>query len=72
MFLDQDGSVYICGSNKYGQLGLGHTNFVGIPTKIEGLPQIDHLGTPKKKIIYHKNARNAMLKKSCNNHCMMI
>ena len=35
VFLDEDGSVWTCGSNTYGQLGLGHFNNNAEPTKID-------------------------------------
>lgn len=39
--LDQKGTVYVCGSNKYGQLGLGKNKIqVTEPTKINNLPPI--------------------------------
>ena len=34
-FVGEDGTVYTCGNNKYGQLGLGHTNEVINPTKTD-------------------------------------
>eukprot|EP01105_Mastigella_eilhardi_P007995 TRINITY_DN1977_c0_g1_i3.p1 TRINITY_DN1977_c0_g1~~TRINITY_DN1977_c0_g1_i3.p1 ORF type:complete len:585 (+),score=67.20 TRINITY_DN1977_c0_g1_i3:111-1757(+) len=44
LFLSADLSVYSCGFNKYGQLGLGDTVDRTTPQLIEGLPQIAHLG----------------------------
>jgi len=36
-FINALGEVYVTGYNAYGQLGLGHTNDVIVPTKVEGL-----------------------------------
>lgn len=36
-FINALGEVYVTGYNAHGQLGLGHTNDVIVPTKIEGL-----------------------------------
>lgn len=35
LFLTSSGRVYVIGDNKYGQLGLGHTQRIDIPTLIE-------------------------------------
>ena len=40
IFLTGRGEVYICGSNKFGQLGLGDTFNRETPTKIDGIPKI--------------------------------
>src|SRR3990167_2889931 len=40
LFLDPSGSVWSCGYNKYGQLGLGDVENRNVPTKITGLPKI--------------------------------
>ena len=40
VFLDEDGSVWTCGSNTYGQLGLGHFNKQAKPTKIQNIPKV--------------------------------
>jgi alpha-tubulin suppressor-like RCC1 family protein len=34
LFLTADEKVYACGQNDQGQLGLGHTNNVNIPTLV--------------------------------------
>ena len=39
----EDGSVYVCGTNKNGQLGLGHTNPVPSLTKIPNIPPISQV-----------------------------
>ena len=36
-FINALGEVYVTGYNAHGQLGLGHTNDVIVPTKVEGL-----------------------------------
>ena len=33
IYLDQEGNVFTCGNNNYGQLGLGDTNQRNTPTK---------------------------------------
>ena len=38
--LSNDGVVHSFGSNKYGELGLGHNNNVSLPTPIPNLPKI--------------------------------
>ena len=38
--LSNDGVVHSYGSNKYGELGLGHDNNVSLPTPIPNLPKI--------------------------------
>ena len=35
-----DGAVYVCGENRYGELGLGHNNPVLIPTPLITLPDV--------------------------------
>ena len=40
LFLDPFGSVWCCGNNHFGQLGLGDTTKRKVPCKIPGLPQI--------------------------------
>jgi alpha-tubulin suppressor-like RCC1 family protein len=37
IMITNKGDCFSCGNNKYGQLGLGHTNDVNVPTKIENL-----------------------------------
>lgn len=41
--IDIEGSVYVCGTNTSGQLGLGHTNPVPDLTKIPNLPPISKI-----------------------------
>ena len=40
LFVDFDNIVYSCGSNKYGQLGLGDNINRNIPSKIPNLPNL--------------------------------
>lgn len=37
IMITTEGDCFCCGDNKYGQLGLGHTNDVNVPTKIKDL-----------------------------------
>ena len=39
--LSDDGIVHSFGRNEEGELGLGHTNDVSLPTPIPNLPQIN-------------------------------
>ena len=43
VFLDEHGSVWTCGYNVYGQLGLGHSNNVATPSKIENIPKMSSI-----------------------------
>ena len=38
MILTDDGTVFACGANEYGQLGLGHTNMINTFTQVPALP----------------------------------
>lgn len=49
--LDPAGDVYVYGINTFGELGLGHSNHVGIFTKVEGLPE------PMKNVVQHDYAQ---------------
>ena len=40
LYVDHLGSVWSCGSNEYGQLGLGHSTNKQVPEKINNLPPI--------------------------------
>ena len=40
LFIDYDGAVWGCGTNNFGQLGLGHTSKVATPTRIPVLSEI--------------------------------
>src|SRR3990167_5489404 len=40
LFLDSLNSVWSCGDNEFGQLGLGHNTIVLAPQKINNLPPI--------------------------------
>src|SRR3990167_5052415 len=40
VFLDEDGSVWTCGYNVYGQLGLGNFDNTSTPKKIENIPKM--------------------------------
>ena len=46
-FIDKNGEVYVSGCNRDGQLGLGHTNNVLVPTKVEGLKNIKDIETSR-------------------------
>ena len=43
VFLDEDGSVWTCGYNGYGQLGLGHFGNTSTPSKIENIPKMSSI-----------------------------
>src|SRR3990167_296256 len=43
VFLDEHGSVWTCGYNVHGQLGLGHSNNVATPSKIENIPKMSSI-----------------------------
>ena|SRR3990167_9397322 len=43
VFLDEDGSVWVCGYNLYGQLGLGHYDNTSTPSKIENIPKMSSI-----------------------------
>src|SRR3990167_6063137 len=43
VFLDEHGSVWTCGYNVYGQLGLGHSNNVATPSMIENIPKMSSI-----------------------------
>src|SRR3990167_2274838 len=43
VFLDKAGNIYTCGSNEYGQLGLGDTTSRYIPEKVNNIPPISRI-----------------------------
>ena len=43
MFLDEDGSVWVCGRNPDGRCGAGHRNHVRVPTKISNISEITRI-----------------------------
>lgn len=45
VILDIHGNVWVSGSNTFGQLGLGHWNYVQYPEKIQSLPKIIDIKT---------------------------
>lgn len=46
VFLKDDGTVYVCGSNNYGQLGMGSSgNYFSTPTLITGINQVIAIAT---------------------------
>eukprot|EP00192_Tetraselmis_astigmatica_P009703 CAMPEP_0117664012 /NCGR_PEP_ID=MMETSP0804-20121206/8955_1 /TAXON_ID=1074897 /ORGANISM="Tetraselmis astigmatica, Strain CCMP880" /LENGTH=853 /DNA_ID=CAMNT_0005471141 /DNA_START=124 /DNA_END=2685 /DNA_ORIENTATION=- len=50
------GELYAWGSNRYGQLGLGHTNPVKVPTKVQALPKLaaGDYPTPYEQLLQRK------------------
>ena len=45
VFLDEDGNVFTCGFNNFGQLGHGDKNDRNIPQKVENIPPISSLSS---------------------------
>ena len=45
MFLDINGIIWVCGSNEYGQLGLGHTENITQTEKIQEIPTIQSVSS---------------------------
>src|SRR3990167_9745394 len=43
VFLDEDGSVWTCGYNGYGQLGLGNYGNTSTPSKIANIPKMSSI-----------------------------
>ena len=48
-----DGEVYASGANEYGQLGMGHTNIVLTPTKINGLLNVKEVFSHNNVSVYY-------------------
>jgi alpha-tubulin suppressor-like RCC1 family protein len=55
VFLKNDGTVYACGKNDYGQLGDGTTNTSHTPFQVPGLTGIDAVSCGYAHVLYHKN-----------------